>query len=301
MDSKPRILIVDDTPINIHVLVQALQADYHVKVATNGQRALAIAQSAEKPDLILLDVMMPEMDGYEVCRRLKDSPATKNIPVIFVTALDTAHNEEMGLDLGAADYITKPFVLPIVRARVRNFIAFKQNFDLLESLAFIDGLTRLANRRRFDQAIEVEWKRALRSGTSLSVVFADIDNFKKYNDHFGHGKGDECLAKVATVFSKTFCRPGDIAARYGGEEFVAILPETDTDGAAEVAERFRAGVYALSLPAAPSANAPCVTVSVGYASACLNRDHTVAALVEEADKALYRAKEGGRNRIATAA
>lgn len=301
MNSKPRILIVDDTPTNIHVLVQALQDNYHVKVATSGQLALAVARSAEKPDLVLLDVMMPEMDGYEVCRRLKDDPATKRIPVIFVTALDTPHDEEKGLDIGASDYITKPFVLPIVRARVRNFIAAKQNLDMLESLAFVDGLTRLANRRRFDDAIEVEWKRALRSGAPLSVVFADIDHFKKYNDHFGHGKGDECLARVARAFSGSFTRAGDVAARYGGEEFVAILPETDTAGAAEVVERFRAAVLALSLPAAPAASAPVVTVSVGYASARLSPGNTMASLLEAADQALYRAKEGGRNRIAAAA
>lgn len=301
MNDKPLVLLVDDTPTNLHVLIRSLQDDYRVKIATSGAKALEIAQSADKPDLILLDVMMPEIDGYEVCRRLKENPATHRIPIIFVTALDNPSDEERGLNLGAEDYVTKPFAMPVVRARVRNHIRFKQTVELLESMAFIDGLTCLSNRRHFDQTLDTEWKRSLRNGEPLALILADVDNFKKYNDHFGHGKGDECLKKVAKAFAESVNRPGDVVARYGGEAFVAILPNTDSMGAAVIAEKFRNRVIELALASAPGANMPVVTVSVGCASSSLSTGDAAAlplpALVESADQALYRAKQNGRNRV----
>lgn len=297
MTTKPLILIVDDTPTNIHVLHQALKDDYRIKVATSGLVALEIARAPERPDLILLDVMMPDLDGYEVCRRLKDDVYTQRIPVVFVTALGAGADEERGLNLGAADYITKPFALPVVRARVRNQIALKLNSDLLESLAFIDGMTRLANRRYFDAALETEWKRAQRAGTAIALIFADIDYFKKLNDHYGHGYGDDCLVKVAASFAGAMERPGDIAARYGGEEFIALLPETDVSGAREVAERFRLAVEALTIAQAPDADFTWVTISLGCASTVPNLENSAATLIESADQALYAAKKAGRNRV----
>lgn len=297
-NDKPLILIVDDTPINIQVLAEAMRSDYRVKVATSGEMALdIIGKEGGKPDLILLDIMMPEMDGYEVCRRLKANPDTQGIPVIFVTARSNAQDEEYGLKLGAMDFIAKPFHLAVVKARVRNHIALKIKTDLLESLALIDGLTGIPNRRRLDEALNMEWKRGLRSGSPLAVVMADIDFFKAYNDHYGHGAGDECLRTVARVLSSSLSRPADMMARYGGEEFVAIMPDTDAAGAKRLAQCWRDNVVGEALFHAYSGVADRVTVSVGYASLTPSADLSPQALLEMADKMLYQAKAQGRNRV----
>jgi diguanylate cyclase (GGDEF)-like protein len=297
-DDRPLILIVDDNPINIQVLAEALNAEYRVKVATAGAAALAIAKNPlSRPDLILLDVMMPEMDGYEVCRRLKRDSATQGIPVIFVTAKNDAKDEEAGLRLGAMDYIVKPFHLAIVKARVQNHVSLKLRSDMLESLALIDSLTGIANRRRFDQALDHEWKRALRSGAKLALVMADIDHFKAYNDHYGHGAGDLCLKAVARALSGELGRASDLLARYGGEEFIAVMPDTETAGARVLAERWRACVAALTLPHQFSSAADHVTISVGYASITPSPEQSPGDLLALADRMLYNAKGQGRNRI----
>jgi diguanylate cyclase (GGDEF)-like protein len=296
-DDHPMILIVDDTPTNIQVLAEALRADYRVKVATSGKAALAIAGNPDtRPDLILLDVMMPEMDGYEVCRRLKQAPATQGIPVIFVTARSDVADEELGLNLGAMDYIAKPFHPAIVKARVRNHINLKMKADLLESLALVDGLTGIPNRRRFDEALDSEWKRALRNGTPLALIIADIDCFKAYNDNYGHGAGDQGLKAVAQALADALNRPSDMMARYGGEEFVALMPDTDAEGARLLAERWRTGVAALGMPHAFSCAADHVTISVGYASLGPAQGQSPLELLDLADKMLYHAKNQGRNR-----
>ncbi|MFA6015085.1 MAG: PleD family two-component system response regulator [Gallionellaceae bacterium] len=294
---NPLILIVDDTPTNIQVLAEALREDYRVRVAGSGKAAFEIISKVGAPDLILLDVMMPEMDGYEVCRRLKQAPETKNVPVIFVTAKADVVDEEYGLRLGAVDYIAKPFHLPIVAARVRNHINLKMKTDLLESQAMLDGLTNIPNRRRFDETLESEWKRALRAGTPLSLIMADIDFFKRYNDNYGHGVGDECLKKVAGSLAHSIDRPSDLVARYGGEEFVAILPETDAAGAHAIAERFRSHVESLKVVHEYSEISNCVTVSVGLACVIPTTEMTPAELLKQADEMLYQAKALGRNRV----
>lgn len=294
---KPLILIVDDTPSNIHVLAQTLLADYRIKIAPNGRIALDLAKLTEKPDLVLLDVMMPDIDGYEVCKRLKENEATKRIPVIFVTARDKTGDEEHGLNLGAVDYITKPFDHSIVRARVRNHIALKLNSDLLESLAFIDGLTRIGNRRRFDDVLSSEWRRAARNRTPFSLVLMDIDKFKHYNDHYGHGAGDECLRKVAGAISSCLLRPGDIAARYGGEEFGVVLPETGYEGAYGIAERIRSAVESLGIAHAPAAKNPYVTISAGCITVTPSLTGDPQMFLAAVDQLLYRAKQEGRNRV----
>ncbi|MBF0476727.1 MAG: diguanylate cyclase [Deltaproteobacteria bacterium] len=296
-DRKPLILVVDDNPVNIHVLAQALQAEYTVKIATDGLKAVELAHHPEKPDLILLDVMMPEMDGYEVCQRLKESKATKNIPIIFVTAKNEVGDEEHGFNLGAADYITKPFAIPIVRARVGNHIKLKLKTDLLESLASLDGLTGIYNRRRFDEALDKEWRRAARNQAPLSLIMADVDYFKLYNDLYGHGLGDECLQNMAALLTRTATRPGDLAARYGGEEFVILLPETSPSGASKLAERFRASVEALKRPHKDSSTSDYVTVSVGCATMIPLPGSDPAGLLQAADRLLYQAKHEGRNRV----
>ncbi|MBI4983773.1 MAG: diguanylate cyclase [Rhodocyclales bacterium] len=293
----PSILLVDDVPSNLDVLAEALRLEYRIKIATNGPDALRIAAEEPQPDLILLDVMMPGMDGFEVCRRLKDNAETKNIPVVFVTASDGSADEQRGLDLGALDYITKPFHLPILRARVRNLVALKTRADLLESLAHCDALTGIPNRRRFDEALETEWLRCQRNALPLAVLMIDIDHFKLYNDHFGHGAGDRCLVTLATLLTRFLARAADLAARYGGEEFVVILPETDLDGAARLAERLRQQVVAQGIPHAPAAGVRHVTISVGCAAVVPADGKPSAGLLAAADLKLYEAKERGRNRV----
>ncbi|MEA5098337.1 MAG: diguanylate cyclase [Burkholderiaceae bacterium] len=294
---KPAVMIVDDTPANIRILAESLRGDYRIRVATSGKEALDLIAHLGAPDLILLDVMMPEMDGYEVCRLIKANPATRNTPVIFVTARADMNDEEFGLKLGAVDYIVKPFHLPIVAARVRNHIQLKLKTDLLESLAMLDGLTGIPNRRHFDQTLTDEWLRARRDAKPLSAIIVDIDHFKEYNDHFGHAAGDHCLTKIAELLAQTVNRAGDLVARYGGEEFVALLPDTDVQGAREVAERFRAAIESLALPHPLSSAADHVTASIGYASATPRDSNGADTLFEQADRRLYQAKGQGRNRI----
>ncbi len=297
---KSSVLIVDDMPINIQVLAEALREDYRVRVAASGPKALALAESQDPPDIVLLDIMMPGMDGYEVCRRLKSNPQTMGIPVIFVTAKGATEDEALGLNLGAVDYISKPFSIPVVKARVRTHLQLKLRTDLLEQLSMLDALTGIANRRSFDQSLEREWGRSQRTGSLLGVVMLDIDHFKAYNDNYGHGAGDECLRRVAQALQSVVQRPLDLVARYGGEEFVALLPETEPTGTALLAERFRGAVAEQHLPHAFSPVAPQVTVSVGHASRAAVNGETPQALVAAADQALYRAKAEGRNRVVAA-
>ena len=292
------ILVVDDEPVNIDLVCSALRDEYILKTATNGEKAIEIATSV-MPDLILLDILMPDMDGYHVCDTLKNNPNTQAIPIIFITGLGEADDEERGLSLGAIDYIVKPISSPIVRARVRNHIRLKLKSDLLESLAMLDSLTNIPNRRRFKEALDMEWKRALRSDSSapMSIVMIDIDHFKIFNDDYGHGAGDECLRSVAsTLATEATFRPADMVARYGGEEFIALLPETDAIGAKLIAERFRRCIEALQIPHEHSNASRWVTVSVGYASVIPGPDCTAEKLQEEADNMLYKAKVSGRNR-----
>lgn len=294
--TQHKILIVDDIPVNVALLAAILSKDHNVLSATSGEMALDMA-AREQPDLILLDIMMPGMDGHEVCRRLKSSETTKNIPVIFVTAKSSAEDEAYGFDLGAVDYITKPFHIPVVKARVRNHLSLKVKTDLLEEIAHIDGLTNIPNRRRFDETLENEWGRALRSKSPLSLIITDIDYFKGFNDYYGHAGGDQCLYSVAMALSSLMHRSSDMVARYGGEEFVAILPGTDLNGAATLAEYWRSVIEAMQIPHAKSGISDYVTVSVGYASTIPSKDQLPYVLLGVADEMLYQAKDSGRNRI----
>jgi diguanylate cyclase (GGDEF)-like protein len=297
-DAKPLILIVDDTPANIQVLADALCGEYRVKVANNGPTALEIASRDGGPDLVLLDVMMPDMDGYEVIRRLKANDDTRNVPVIFITAKSDPGDETQGFDLGAVDYIVKPFHMPVVRARVRTHVDLKRKSDLLESLARLDGLTRVPNHRSFQETLQHEWLRGRRHQWPLALIMADVDCFKQYNDNYGHAAGDECLRRIAAALTAGTRRPADFLARYGGEEFVAVLPHTELEGAWATAERMRKAVEDAAIPHAYSTAGPVITVSLGVASEIPRDDRPPAAMVEAADRALYRAKREGRNRVA---
>ncbi|MCX7966849.1 MAG: PleD family two-component system response regulator [Syntrophorhabdaceae bacterium] len=293
---RQKILIVDDKPSNIMVLGEELKRDYDIYIATNGEMAIKKAIS-NPPDLILLDIVMPGMDGYDVCKQLKENEITKNIPIIFITAKNTDEDEAKGLSIGAVDYITKPFSIPIVKARVKTHLELKRKTDILESLSFRDGLTGIFNRRQLENVLSNEWKRAARKGEPISLLFIDIDYFKAYNDYYGHVAGDECLKMVAKALTTSLRRSTDFVARYGGEEFAVILPETDIDNSLIIAEKFRNTIIELKIEHKFSKVEPYLTISIGVATTYPTRDSEYKLLIEVADNVLYEAKNSGRNRI----
>jgi diguanylate cyclase (GGDEF)-like protein len=296
-ESKSRVLVVDDSLLNIKLIGFALRGEHQILVATSGEEALKVAARDPQPHLILLDIVMPEMDGYEVLRRLRASAETKNIPVIFLTGRSEAEDEAAGLEMGAVDYITKPFNVPIVQARVRTHIELKHHRDFFENLSTFDGLTGLPNRRSLDQMLDREWRRGRRRGLPLTVVMIDVDYFKFFNDTYGHLAGDDCLKRVATALSLAVGRGGDHVCRYGGEEFAAVLPETDGEAALLVAEKLRAAIEALAIPHTGSKVIDLVTVSLGVATLVPSEAGALTDLLAKADRALYIAKREGRNRV----
>jgi diguanylate cyclase (GGDEF)-like protein len=291
-----KVLVVDDAAINRQVLGDLLKTDHTVILAKSGRQALTLAVQ-HLPDLILLDVVMPEINGYEVLRQLKSDPRTAAIAVIFITGLDTPQDEEHGLTLGASDYITKPFNLAVVRARVRCHLQLARQRRMLETLANIDGLTEIANRRHFDHCYATEWARAVRHGQPLSVAILDIDFFKDYNDQAGHAMGDRVLQGVASVLVNGMNRATDLVARYGGEEFALLMPGTDVEGAAQLADHLREATGRLALPHPDSTKTDRITISLGGATLRPGTNESAADLLKAADDHLYRAKKEGRNRV----
>jgi diguanylate cyclase (GGDEF)-like protein len=291
-----KVLIADDDPINRDVLCELLQPEYTVLLAENGAQAVERA-TRHVPDLILLDVMMPDMSGFEVLRRLRATPQLAHVSVIFVSGLNRPEDEAAGLKAGSSDYIAKPFNATVVLARVALHLQLVRQRRLLEHLAHVDGLTELANRRRFDDVYDLDWQRARRSGRPLSLALLDIDSFKQFNDLYGHPAGDRALRAVARVAGTHMRRPADLAARYGGEELVLLMPETDAAQALQIAQALRQAIADLMIAYAGSAVASCITASIGGASLDPSRLETSAALFEAADVQLYRAKQGGRNRV----
>ncbi len=293
---KPKLLVVDDQPINIQVMHQVFGADYQVFMATGGAQALAICK-ANPPDLVLLDVVMPEMDGFEVCAQLKAHDATRNIPVIFVTAHSDAAQETHGLSVGAVDFISKPVNPAVVRARVKTHLTLKFQSDLLRNLVFLDGLSGVYNRRYFDQQLGVEWARAARNTTPLSVIMVDVDHFKLFNDRYGHQAGDDCLRQIALTLKSGLRRPADVVARYGGEEFACILPDTGFEDAMAMGQQMERMVRTHKIPHAFSQFDGVVTASLGLATRNVQADGDALALVGLADAQLYQAKQTGRGRV----
>lgn len=291
---RPRLLVVDDQPINIQALHQAFSLDHQVLMATSGEQALAICRS-QQPDLVLLDVMMPGMDGFEVCRRLKADAATRDTPVIFVTAHHDEASETLGLEIGAVDFISKPINPKVVRARARTHLTLKAQADVLRQWVYIDGLTGVHNRRYFDERLIVEWGRAVRCSAPLSVVLLDVDFFKRYNDRYGHQAGDRCLCRIAATLKASLKRPADMIARYGGEEFVCLLPDTDAAGAILLAEQLGQQVLEQHIDHSDSPIAPMVTVSLGVCGKGEESSGSAAELLRQADAQLYHAKARGRH------
>ncbi|MBA5637740.1 diguanylate cyclase [Duganella sp. LX20W] len=294
-----RILIVDDAMENVQVLYQALRDEQEVLFALDGPTAIEIARQ-QLPDLILLDAVMPGMDGYAVCAALRATPEVQDIPIIFVTALSQPEDETRALEAGAVDFISKPFNVAVVRARVRTQLTVKRQADAMRELTLTDALTGVANRRHFNDTLELEWRRCARSGMPLSAIMIDIDHFKRYNDAYGHQAGDQCLQKVAVAMKRCASRPQDLLARYGGEEFILLLPQEGLAGATAVARRILDEVDALALPHEASPTSSVVSVSMGIATLQPGEASEPEALIRNADEQLYRAKLHGRNRYSVA-
>ncbi|MGJ0330994.1 diguanylate cyclase [Aliarcobacter cryaerophilus] len=295
---KPTILVVDDMTTTLLLIHDLLKDTYEVKIAKSGTKALEILESPNDIDLILLDIEMPDMNGYDVCKRIKNNETIKNIPIIFITGRTSQEDEEYGLNLGAIDYITKPFNKAIVKLRIKNYLDLKIKNDMLEKLSMYDGLTNIRNRRFFDETFEKTFNEIKRDKKSLAVLMIDIDFFKPYNDNYGHGQGDETLRKVAKALEKTIKRASDFVARYGGEEFVILLKNIDKTGLQTVANNLLNAVRELKITHEFSKIENYVTVSIGASFYNSNSDVTKLELLLKADETLYSVKNSGRNNFA---
>jgi len=291
MEPKANILVVDDNPDKLSLLEAALcLAGYRVTTATDGDEALAAIESYQ-PDLVITDVMMPRMNGYELAQRIRANPVTKFIPVIMQTAASRRVEDlRRASEVGALGYITDPTDLDLLLARTRTLLEFKAYLDVCEEAAFTDHLTGLANRRRFERQLEREVGRTLRFGHPFSLLMIDIDNFKNLNDSFGHDAGDDAIRALSKVLREG-TRGIDLAARIGGEEFAVLLVETSQQGGVEVAERLRLAIRSLEIPSGGQ-----ITASFGVAE-CPTGAQTVADILKAADVALYDAKRNGRDQV----
>ena len=293
---RASVLIVDDMIANIELLSNLLKDEYDIKIAKNAKKTLEICQGYEKPDLILLDVIMPDMDGYEVCKILKSNMATQDIPIIFVTSNDSERDEEYGLNLGAVDYIKKPFNPSVVKIRVKNHISLKLKSNMLEELSMCDALTHIPNKKYFNKKFEIKYRESIRDKMSFALMMIDIDFFKLYNDKYGHGKGDSALTKVALTLQKNLKRPFDMVARYGGEEFVIILKNIDKDGLKKVTQSLIDSVQKLKIPHEYSSVSDYLSISIGLSFKDIEENKPKNQLLKEADDMLYEAKKAGKNR-----
>ncbi|WP_066360398.1 GGDEF domain-containing response regulator [Aliarcobacter cryaerophilus] len=295
---KPTILVVDDMTTTLLLIHDLLKDTYEVKIAKSGTKALEILESPNDIDLILLDIEMPDINGYDVCKRIKNNETIKNIPIIFITGRTSQEDEEYGLNLGAIDYITKPFNKAIVKLRIKNYLDLKIKNDMLEKLSMYDGLTNIRNRRFFDETFEKTFNEIKRDKKSLAVLMIDIDFFKPYNDNYGHGQGDETLRKVAKALEKTIKRASDFVARYGGEEFVILLKDINKDGVEAVANNLLNAVRELKITHEFSKIENYVTISIGASFYNSSSDITKLELLLKADETLYSVKNSGRNNFA---
>jgi diguanylate cyclase (GGDEF)-like protein len=289
------ILIIDDNVETIRLLSAMVRDQGKVLFATSGMAGLEVAR-AHRPQLILLDVEMNNMDGLAVCAQIMADPDLRHCPVIFVTANAGIDSEIACLDAGAVDFISKPLHAAVVQARVRTHLRLQAALARLDDLANCDGLTGLFNRRYFDEQLALEFSRHRRQQSPLGLAMLDVDFFKLFNDHYGHQLGDSCLQRVATALSTHTRRPGELVARYGGEEFVVLLPNTAPDEVQRYGSWICAHVAQLAIPHAASSIGPHVTISVGLAALVPSRADTSARLLQAADQALYEAKRSGRNR-----
>lgn len=315
IDVQPHILIIDDDPGMVRLLSKLLKDIGKIFFTTNSIDAKSLAQQCS-PDIILLDIEMPGKNGFEICKQLKHDPDFKDTPILYVTAHNDMEMEARALSTGAIDFIHKPPNPKVVRARVSNYLALKLQTDRLRTLSMVDGLTGVANRRAFDDLLNQEWRRASRNGDSLSLLMVDVDDFKRFNDFYGHQAGDDCLRKVAGKIQQLAKRPGEVVARYGGEEFAVLLPNCSLSDSRDFAEYIRQKIYEMAITHEASTVLPFVTISIGVADSdsiatqstksligseryegsdlC---DIEPSRLINQADNALYDAKISGKNRV----
>ena len=320
---KGNILLIDDLPENLKLLTDLLsQLGYVVRSAVSGSRGIRSAK-LKCPDIILLDINMPEMNGYQVCQALKNDPDLYNIPILFISALDEIFDKLKAFQAGGVDYITKPFQIEEVVARIEAHLTIKRQQQVLkieiikrkqaeielqkindqlqeanhklELLLNLDGLTQIANRRRFNDSLLFNWQHHQREQKSLALIIIDIDYFKLYNDSYGHQGGDDCLIQVAQAIAKVPQRIVDLVARYGGEEFAVILPNTSIEGALIIAESIKQAIAELAIPHQNSLVSDRITLSLGVASLIPTNEQGLETLIIHADTALYTAKKQGRN------
>jgi len=305
-----KILIVDDSA-TIRAALKGLveRMGHSVAEAKNGEEALQLYQQ-ERPGLVLIDVVMPVMDGYEAARRMREANPDEWVPIIFLSSKEADQDLDRAIEAGGDDYLVKPVSFVVLNAKIRALHRIESmrsklldvSRDLasanreLEKLSRQDGLTGIANRRYFDSYLETEVRRAARERQPLSLILADVDHFKAFNDHYGHQAGDDCLRQVASALSTAGRRPADLAARYGGEEFAIVLPGTGLDGAVDVAQALSRLIAGLAISHARSASGQSITLSQGIASLTPEKETSSEDLIHRADQALYQAKQQGRNR-----
>ena len=301
MKNKETILVVDDTETNIDLLVELLDEKYEILVALDGESALDLLEE-QKIDLILLDIMMPNMDGYEVCKRVKNNEKIKNIPVIFITAKTDEASIEKAYEIGGIDYIAKPFKVKELFARIATQLKLQKLIKDLEAsknelkrLSETDSMTNLCNRRYFAHTSKAILALAKRDQSMLSLIILDIDKFKYVNDTYGHQVGDDVLIALSKVLLKSI-RKSDLACRFGGEEFILLLPETSQDGAVVIAEKIRKSIESMVLET-KSGDKVNITISLGVSGVDLLHDTSIESSIKRADDALYKAKETGRNKV----
>ena len=295
---KHQVLIVEDDPININVLVGALRDDFVLSVAKTQQKALSLM--AEKAiDIVLLDLHLPDGSGFDICQIVRGDRETYSSPsIIVMTGSDSVEDELRCLELGANDYITKPLHELVLKARIKIKLELLRKTTLLNKLARIDGLTEVANRRAFDETLVREWHRCKRAGQPLSLLLVDVDEFKKFNDTYGHASGDMCLRQVALLLSNVFKRASDLVARFGGEEFAVIMPNTSQQDAVSLANIALGKMVERKIPHNTSSAHDVVTFSGGLITTFpVDVDLTAEEIIEQADTQLYAAKKQGRARI----
>jgi diguanylate cyclase (GGDEF)-like protein len=296
LEARGRILVVDDVLENVQELHRILKDEHEVLFALDGDKALEIART-QRPDLILLEAAMAGPDGYAVCDLLQRDTATCGIPIISIAAAGSAEEEARALESGAVDVLHRPLSPAVVRARVRTHLSLRHHAEQVHRLSLTDALTGVANRRAFDEAVEREWRRGQRSGRALSLIVADLDSFKVYNERHGHLAGDDCLRTVAKAMAGCVGRPADMVARYGGEEFAVVLPDTELEAAAAIGERMAAEVVRLAVPHGGSLVAPVLTLSIGVACCVPTARMEPERLIVAAESALFQAKDQGRNQV----
>ena len=305
-----KILIVDDSP-TIRAALRGLvdKMGHSVIEADDGSKALKIYQE-DRPELVLIDVVMPVMDGYEAARRMRQSRPDEWVPIIFLSSKEADQDLDRAIEAGGDDYLVKPVSFVVLNAKIRALQRIESTRTKLlemsrelaaanrelEKLSRLDGLTGIANRRYFDSYLSTEVKRASRERQPLSLILADVDHFKAYNDCYGHQAGDECLRNVASALKSVGRRPADLAARYGGEEFAMVLPATTSEGAVDVAKSLVRAIEGMSIPHVKSGVGPSISLSQGIASLIPGQDTKPEDVIVLADQALYEAKQQGRNR-----